>query len=451
MDRVFEVDSIEEFVELIGKQVFPIRKKIGEIILCASNSYFGPLQYGLKGKRFYRRSPQKIWTPVERSRSCHPEDSLYLANELGRPFHKILTLPLDSSYTEERCRPLLYIEYLGSIQVIEKVFCKNVRHILRTAFSRVLLEDHLRSGHELWQKTFDRLKEPIVILNQDRKPIRSNTHFQNIYRTHKNLLEKNTFQLEGQIYEKQNSSISYENKSYEIEHFVNTTNQVFLREQMAQHKKMSNLGKMADDVTHHLNNPLTGIRSMAQILARKFKNSKESDLFLEVEKATHRCQNIIKNFVQFSKESHFDSTCDLHKIIHQTIPFLKTLIQTKELKLKLESGPLFVKAEPCLLQQVAFNLIKNALEAVDGENGRVLISSKVFSDYVELSIEDNGCGICDTDQPKLFNPFFTTKKEGTGLGLRISYQLIKRFGGDLRLKSQLNKGSCFTFSLPRVL
>ena len=447
------MDSIEEFVELIGKQVTPIRKKIGEIILCASNSYFGPLQYGLKGKQFYKRSPRKIWTFTDSPRSCHLEDSLYLANELGRPFHKVLTLPLDSLYTEEKYLPILYIEYLGSIQTIEKVFSKEVNQILKMAFSRVLLENHWRSGHEIWQKTFDSLEEPLVILNESKKPVRSNTHFQNIYKNHKDLLKKETFQLEGQIYEKKTSNVSYENKSYEIDHFVNTTNQVFLREQMIQHKKMSLLGRMADSITHNLNNPLTGIRSMAQILVQKFEKSEDVNLFLEVEKATHRCQNIIKNFVQFSNDTYCDSKCDIHKIVEQTIPFLKTLIQTKKLELKLESSkePIWVKAEPGLLQQVVFNLVKNALEAVSDKDGRVVIYSQIFSHSVEVSIEDNGCGICDTDQPRLFDPFFTTKKEGTGLGLRISYQLIKKFEGELRMKSQLHKGSCFTFSLKRAL
>ncbi len=450
IDRAFMVDTIEDFVRLVGQQASPIKKKIGEIVLCCQSSYFGPRQYCLKGKRLYERVPKKIWSHISQPRSCHSSDSVYLANELGRPFHKILALPLDSPYNMEKHRPLLYIEYLTQTKTIERVFSNEKREILKSAFSRVLLEEHWRSGCELWQNTFDSLDEPLVILDDQKEPVRSNTHFHNIYNEKKELLEKETFQWDGQTYERQKYSVSNDEKLYTIEHFVNKTSDLLLREQMAQHQRMSILGQIADDIAHKLNNPLTGIRSMAQILSQELNNIQDRENFVEIEKAAHRCQKIIRNFIQFSKQSSFDSTCDLNEIIHQTIPFLKTMIKTKKLVLELNSKSVSVKAEPCLLQQVIFNLVKNALEAV-GEDGIVIIKNHIHSSQVGVSVTDNGCGISEKYCQKLFDPFFTTKKNGTGLGLRISRQLIEKFGGELKFESTVDQGSCFTFYLSRVL
>ena len=447
MDRAFKVNSIEDFVRLVGQQSAVVKKKMGEIILCSNCSYFGPRQYCLKGKRLYERPPKNIWPNVPQPRSCHSLDSVYLANELGRPFHKILALPLDSPYSKEKLRPVLYIEYLSP--ALENVFCDEKREILKLAFSRVLLEEHWKSGCELWQNTFDSLNEPLVILDDQREPVRFNTHFQNIHKKNKELLKKDSvfIEIDGQNYEKQSYSILNEQKHYTIEHFVNCTSHLLLREKIAQQKRMSALGQIADDAAHLLNNPLTGIRSMAQILIQNCKSAQNRENFLEIEKAVHRCQKIIKNFIRFSKQDCFDSICDLNQVIHQTIPFLKTLVRSKKLILKLESQSFLVKAEPCLLQQVIFNLVKNALEAVDDE-GIVVIQNHIHSHQIGMSVTDNGKGIPEKYCKKLFDPFFTTKKNGTGLGLRMSRQLIQKFGGDLTFNSTLHQGSCFTFYLP---
>ena len=237
-------------------------------------------------------------------------------------------------------------------------------------------------------------------------------------------------------------------QSYTIEHFTNVTSYLLLREQIAQNQKMSSLGKLANDVAHLLSNPLTGIRSMAQILSEEVQ---DKDNFLEIERAAHRCQKIITNFIQFSRQTNKDLTCDLNKVVHQTLPFLKTMIQTKRILLDLEEQKIPVQAEPCLLQQVIFNLVRNALQAV-GEKGEVHVQTCIdkSKNQTQLSVQDNGCGIPKHLQEKIFNPFFTTKSDGTGLGLRISYQVIKKFGGELQVQSKLKEGSCFTISLPLI-
>jgi len=308
----------------------------------------------------------------------------------------------------------------------------------------VLIEEHWKSGSDLWQETFDRLEEPLAILNEDKTPIRSNTHFQKIYKKNPSLFLKDNFQNEEKQYEKHTYSVVNNDQNYTIEHFTNVTSYLLLREQMAQNQKMSALGKLANDVAHLLSNPLTGIRSMAQLLSEE---AQDKDHFLEIEKVARRCQKIIANFIQFSRQTNKNLSCDLNQVVNQTLPFLKTVVQRKKILLDLEEEKIPAQAEPCLLQQVVFNLVRNALEAV-GEKGQVCIKTYIHQHQAWLSVQDNGCGIPESLQEKIFSPFFTTKSEGTGLGLRISYQVIKKFGGQLKVQSKAGEGSCFTCSLP---
>ena len=447
VNKFFLADTVDEWVQLVGSELSPLKKKIGEIVLCFHSAYFGPRQYCLKGKRFFERPVKNFWPKTQKT-PLSKQESLYLANELGRPVYNIFTIPLDSSYEWEDHPPMLFIEYFCKKQTIENFFNSEKQEILKSSFLKVLLEEHWKSGLDLWHETFNGLKEPLAILNDDKKPIRSNTYFQKIYKKNPSLFLQDHFQDEEKQYEKRSYSIVNKDQNYTIEHFTNVTSYFLLREQIAQNQKMSALGKLANNVAHLLSNPLTGLRSMAQILS---KEAPDKDNFMEIEKAAHRCQKIIENFIQFSRQTNKDLTCDLNQVVHQTLPFLKTMIQTKKILLDLDEKKNLVQAEPCLLQQVIFNLVRNALQAVD-EKGQVCITTnrEANTNQVQLSVRDNGCGIPENLQEKIFSPFFTTKSEGTGLGLRISYQVIKKFGGKLQVQSKAEEGSCFAFSLPLV-
>ena len=441
MHKIFLAHNIEEFIQIVGLETNSIKNKIGEFVLCCHSAYFGPRQYCLKRKRLYERFPKEPWPPASCVRSNSREDKFYLAQELGRPFYKVLALPLHSSEYTENC--VLFIEYFSKDETIENIFSQEKLEILQAAFSKVLSEEHWKSGSDLWKNTFDSLEEPLVIWDIDKKPIRSNTHFKRMYETSSKIFEKDTFKESGEIYEKQSYKIDKKEQDYVIDHFVNITSYLNLREKVLQNQKMSVLGKLADQFAHQLNNPLTGIHSTAQILAEE---EVDKENFQEIEKAAWRCQKIIKNFIQFSKQTNTVSNCDLNKIIQQTIPFLKTMVQSKSLSLDLDKNSFLIQADPCLLQQVIFNLIRNALQAVDSK-GKVEIQSQFQDDKAWFHVKDNGCGISENNLEKIFNPFFTTKSNGTGLGLRISSQFIQQSGGKLSVESKKDKGSKFSFYL----
>jgi signal transduction histidine kinase len=223
---------------------------------------------------------------------------------------------------------------------------------------------------------------------------------------------------------------------------------------VVQSEKMGAIGKLAGHIAHELNNPLTGLRSLSQVLIQETTPGEalHSDL-IEIEKASLRSQRIIKNLLEFShSESQPQSLVTVDEIVEKTLPLLKTALRSHRFQLKLQSKEALVEVEPHLLQQVVFNLVNNACQAMK-EPGTLSISTQVANGNprtVELKIGDTGPGIPPDIQDKIFEAFFTTKKEGigTGLGLSLSKSVIERFGGKIHFDSSPATGTTFFINLP---
>jgi len=97
VNRFFLAGTVEEWIRLIGSEIFPVKKKIGETVLCFHSAYFGPRQYCLKGKRLFERTAKNFWPKTPVAGPLSKQESLYLANELGRPFYNIFAIPLNPS------------------------------------------------------------------------------------------------------------------------------------------------------------------------------------------------------------------------------------------------------------------------------------------------------------------------------------------------------------------
>jgi signal transduction histidine kinase len=211
---------------------------------------------------------------------------------------------------------------------------------------------------------------------------------------------------------------------------------------------------LAGHIAHELNNPLTGVRSLAQILVEQAPEGStlKQDL-KEVETAAERCQEIIKNLLDFSSGG-FESQqvkVSLAEIVQRTLPLLKTLISRFDTHIDLSAEPDTVFVQPQLLQQVVFNIVKNAAQAM-GDTGELRVQTNFDSarSEVSLSIADSGGGIPPEIQKQIFDFFFTTKSagQGTGLGLSMSQSIVERFNGRIELSSEVGKGSQFKIVLP---
>jgi C4-dicarboxylate-specific signal transduction histidine kinase len=237
-----------------------------------------------------------------------------------------------------------------------------------------------------------------------------------------------------------------------VNQYVDITQSRELYLQLLQSEKMGAIGMLAGNIAHELNNPLTGIRSLAQVLLTEVDEggSMHADL-IEIEKATGRSQRIIKNLLEFSQgEQQAAEQTSVDDVVEKTLPMLKAPMRMHRQDVRLGSSGVQVMVEPYLLQQVLYNLINNACQAMK-EPGALRIETFSKEGQVVIEIADSGPGIPQGLEKKIFEPFFTTKKEGhgTGLGLSMSKSIIEKFGGTISFRNIAPNGSCFTIVLPQ--
>jgi signal transduction histidine kinase len=230
---------------------------------------------------------------------------------------------------------------------------------------------------------------------------------------------------------------------------------------MVQGEKMAAIGLLAGNIAHELNNPLTGIRSLAQVLLGELAEKRPVpeqlvEDMMEVEKAASRSQRIIENLLDFSRggTEQKQVRISLNEIVRRTLPMLKTSIREHRSEILLSDEEGMVRVEPHLMQQVVFNLVNNACQAMH-DPGQITIRTEVIVDsasrrWCNLHVIDTGTGIPQEILESIFEPFFTTKErgKGTGLGLSMSKSVIEKFGGDIQVKSEVGVGTEFVVRLP---
>jgi signal transduction histidine kinase len=218
---------------------------------------------------------------------------------------------------------------------------------------------------------------------------------------------------------------------------------------------------MAGNIAHELNNPLSGILSMCQILKVEMvqdQYKKVQEDLAEIQKATLRCQKIIADLTQFSLGGE-DLTQEFRTIIDHSIDvvisLLKSALRRHHVKISLNTANYWVDIPTQLFQQVMFNLINNACQAME-DGGNLEISTHVTerfgNEVCQITILDSGPGIAGDVRLKVFDPFFTTKSkgEGTGLGLHISKLIVEKYRGKIHFETNtgLSSKTKFIVELP---
>ncbi len=233
--------------------------------------------------------------------------------------------------------------------------------------------------------------------------------------------------------------------------------------QMVEVEKLAAVGQLASGVAHELNNPLSGILGYAEValelhrnnpagLAAAEENARLISYFGHIETLSQRCRTIILDMLTFARH-HTEEARDLglNDIIGQTLAFLEQQIGRRKVRLVTEFAeelPPF-RGNALQLQQVFTNLIINALQAMP-DGGTLTVRTRRVGDAVEADVADTGVGIDRELKNRIFEPFFTTKPvgEGTGLGLSVSYGIVKRHKGEIRVASEPGQGSVFTVVIP---
>ncbi|RAX32418.1 UNVERIFIED_CONTAM: two-component system sensor histidine kinase AtoS, partial [Escherichia coli] len=220
---------------------------------------------------------------------------------------------------------------------------------------------------------------------------------------------------------------------------------------MAQAERLATLGELMAGVAHEVRNPLTAIRGYVQILRQQVTAPVHQEYLSVVLKEIDSINKVIQQLLDFSRPQHSKwQQVYINKLIEETLVLVRTSgIQARisfNSELDTTLGPITGDRE--LLKQVLLNLLINAVQAIS-VCGEIRIHTwQDTPSQQAISIEDNGCGIDLSLQKKIFNPFFTTKASGTGLGLALSQRIINAHQGDILVTSMPSCGAKFTIILP---
>ncbi|MFQ5935412.1 MAG: ATP-binding protein [Acidiferrobacterales bacterium] len=226
---------------------------------------------------------------------------------------------------------------------------------------------------------------------------------------------------------------------------------------LVQSEKMSAFGQLSAGIAHEVKNPLAGILGHAQLCLRKVKSGDPLHKYVSIiEHETKRCTEIITNLMKFARQekTEFESI-DLNEVVRQAMAIVdhQLTINDIQVELKLGMGIPPINANPNQLQQVLMNFAINAQQAMEGRPGTVRVTTDKKDDgKVLLVFADNGPGIPENVREKIFEPFFTTKPagKGTGLGLSVTYGIVKDHHADIRIESEVGKGTAFVMTFPGI-
>jgi signal transduction histidine kinase len=229
-----------------------------------------------------------------------------------------------------------------------------------------------------------------------------------------------------------------------------------MQEQLVQAEKLATLGTLAGGVAHEINNPLTAVLTNAQIL-RMSAGEDDMESISLIEEGAKRCQGIVQKLMKYARKTAEESPLkdtDLREVVKSTVALLKFQFQQENIMIETElvdTPP--VKGISGELEQVFTNLLVNAKDAILAakRTGKIVVGIQEAGEAVELRVTDNGIGISKENLKKIFDPFFTTKDVGggTGLGLSVSFGILKRHGASITAQSEPGKGSVFVIRFPR--
>jgi signal transduction histidine kinase/GAF domain-containing protein/ActR/RegA family two-component response regulator len=238
------------------------------------------------------------------------------------------------------------------------------------------------------------------------------------------------------------------------------SNEKLLQQQLIQSEKLSAIGQLISGIAHELNNPLTGVMGYSQLLQlRKDLDQRTKESLLKINTLAQRCQKIVQNLLSFAPRQNPERTqSDINELLEKTVELRSFDLRVKNIEISREFDRKLPKtiADANQLQQVFLNVLTNAEYAMLKAHGKgnLIIRTRTDEHNARIIVEviDDGPGIPESILPKIFDPFFTTKEvgDGTGLGLFISFGIIKEHGGIIYARSRLEEGSTFVIELPII-
>lgn len=232
---------------------------------------------------------------------------------------------------------------------------------------------------------------------------------------------------------------------------------VEMERQLEKAERLSSLGQLAAGVAHEIRNPLNAISMASQRLKREFLPA-DQEKMTEFEAMTgvirdeiRRLNGIIEEFLTFSKSRRLElHDCPVQEILQKIVNLISAEAATKGITLRTDWGsdPVVIPMDMDKLQQAFLNFIKNAMESISGEGTVTISVRKPVDGRVSIRITDTGCGMTSEEVDRIFNPEYTTKEKGLGLGLPLAHEIIRGHGGEIRVLSLKESGTTFEVLLP---
>ena len=223
------------------------------------------------------------------------------------------------------------------------------------------------------------------------------------------------------------------------------------RREMLRAEHLASLGELAAGLAHEIRNPLAGIAGVVDVMGKELPaNSPSREVMGEVQNEVLHIQNILNDLLSYSRPRPPNfHPADINTTVEQAIQLARQQVLTKPIQVLYEPVPGLPKVlhDPGLVQQVILNLLLNGIQAITGE-GKVEVRCWLENDFVVLQVSDTGRGISAEALTKIFKPFFTTRSEGTGLGLSLANGIVQSHGGRIEVSSAAEKGTQFKVTLP---
>ena len=238
-----------------------------------------------------------------------------------------------------------------------------------------------------------------------------------------------------------------------IEYMKDITEEQRLQEQLIQSEKLAGIGILASGVAHEINNPLSGIIGMAEVALEEEDISKSRSYLMDIMSCAERIAEIVRGLKSYSRAAKKGElgVVDLNEVLEESLKMVRLAIRPASVEVIKKFQPIEkIQANIGEIQQVFTNLITNAFQAMDGNGGRLVLSTRSLKDSVEAKVSDSGNGIPQKYINQIFDPFFTTKNpgEGTGLGLNIVYRIVTKYEGTIDVESKEQVGTTFKIKFP---
>jgi signal transduction histidine kinase len=225
-----------------------------------------------------------------------------------------------------------------------------------------------------------------------------------------------------------------------------------VEQQLFESEKLAAVGRLAASIAHEVNNPLEAIKN-ALYLMETTADIEKNSRFLEIaRKETERVSHIIRQMLGFARRAGEVDWVDVNQLLEETLVLLEKKLRQQRIRVTKSLEPTLpqIRARADQLRQVLLNLILNAQQAIEGD-GQIHISTARYEQALQPSIlvqlSDSGVGIAADDIGRIFDPFFSTGKKGTGLGLWVTQDIVRQHGGRIEVSSDIGRGTVFSIVL----